>query len=436
MADVKHNENNKRQVGDEEVLRRPRHKGREALRDNNNDVESQTVPREPRLERRLVGERVAVNAGILERLHETNVADDDASPGDESCNRANVLEPVENRRAIVGKVEEAEQAEHSGEGDRKVRHTATGRAGEEAGRATIVCKADSDTRARVDVRVGSRQDNRKKYGVDQTGQDMNTSSLGSDDEGRGGGVSGGGQKGVVVVGNEDADEEDSEHKEEEDTVEGLLDRRWDRTARVSGLTSGNTNQLSSLVGETSLNKRRPEADEFGGAEPVRTADLVEQVGSESTGMVPIVEADIPFSAGTCVNADGEDHEAEDGNDLDCREPKLDFAIAAYGSKVYRGDDDPKDSDKNTDRYRLIPILDDDASRSQFQRKGNCPTEPVDPSHGEPQTRVGETCGIRRKGTSYGQVGGHLTQRNDHRVNKGSDEGICDECAGRARLRKG
>lgn len=133
MPNIQHHKQGNANVPHEEVTRVPRDEGREALRDNDQDVEEQPIPSEPGLPESLVGERVAGDVAHGESTHERDVAPVDAGPGYEARDGGDVEEPVEDGAAVVGEVEEGEESDGCGEGHGGVRDAAAGGAFQEGG---------------------------------------------------------------------------------------------------------------------------------------------------------------------------------------------------------------------------------------------------------------------------------------------------------------
>lgn len=169
-----------------------------------------------------------------------------------------------------------------------------------------------------------------------------------------------GDKVRVVVRNEKANEENGQNEEEDYAVEGLLDGSRDSLARVASLTSGNTDKLSSLIGETGLNQNSPEPDKLSDGVVV-----LDNVRSKSSRVLPRVKTEVSVLSSSCINANGKDHESNDGEDLDRGEVKLDFAVEGYGKEVDKSDDSPECTDENTNVEICVPVLDDQTTGSQF-----------------------------------------------------------------------
>ena len=75
--------------------------------------------------------------------------------------------------------------------------------------------------------------------------------------------------------------------------------------------------------------------------------MIEKIGRECSGATPGLETKVTVLASAGINTDGEDKEADDGEDFDAREPKLEFAVEIDRQEVYESDDDPKDGDEDS-----------------------------------------------------------------------------------------
>ncbi|KFY93054.1 hypothetical protein V498_04587 [Pseudogymnoascus sp. VKM F-4517 (FW-2822)] len=343
VSHKQHHEENQANIRHEELRHIPRHERGEALCQADQNVEEQPIPRVKWLPRRAVRESVARHALHLQRTHETDVRRSDAGPRDETRDGADVEEPLEHGRRAGGEVEEGEEAEERGEDDGVVRDTAGRGAREEPRSRAVVCEPNENTGAGVDVGICGGENDEEEDGVDEAWEDLDAGQVGRNDEGRRGRVRGVRHEALVGVGNQQADEEDGEYEEEEDTPEGLADRGWYVLARVLRLSGCDTHKFRALVRETSLHEHGPESDKLGYG--VR---LWEKVRGEGAGVVPVPEAEVALLTGACVDADTEDEEADDGDDLDHGEPELKLSIEADGHHVARNDEDPEDSDENTD----------------------------------------------------------------------------------------
>lgn len=180
------------------------------------------------------------------------------------------------------------------------------------------------------------------------------------------------------------------------------------------LSGSNTHELRALVREPSGDEDRPESDEF-----ARVAR--DDVLGKWAGIRPGVESQVPVLADAGVDADAEDDEAEDGDNLDAREPHLEGAEVADGQEVQGREDDPEDGDKDADAEVCVPVLDDDTGGNQLEREGHRPRKPVDPAHGEAERAVDEPRRIHSKRTCYWDESSHLAEACHDGENDGPDE---------------
>lgn len=130
----------------------------------------------------------------------------------------------------------------------------------------------------------------------------------------------------------------------------------------------------------------------------------------------MLEADVALVTDASVDADGEDDEADDGDDLDAGEPHLELSEPADGEVVGGSEDDPEDGDPDTDAdlCGAGPVLDDEPSSSELQSESQTPAEEVDPAHGEANGRVNESRSVDGESSSDGDVSCHLTKSSHDR----------------------
>ncbi|KAI6772886.1 hypothetical protein HG530_003844 [Fusarium avenaceum] len=201
----------------------------------------------------------------------------------------------------------------------------------------------------------------------------------------------------IVGGNVDADEEDGGHEQAENTPESPADSLGDSLAGVGSLTGTDTDELGSLVGETSSDEDGPETDELAGG----TVNV--HVSVCDTGILPVLETNVALVADTSVDADGENDEANDGNNLDHGKPHLNLAENADRDKVKRSEHGPEDADPDGNAEVLVP-----------------------PTHGKAQGRINEASGIRGEGTGNRDVRSHLAQADHDSVDDRAHKGKGDE----------
>lgn len=138
-------------------------------------------------------------------------------------------------------------------------------------------------------------------------------------------------------------------------------------------------------------------------------------------------------ASSSIDADPEDQEAKNRDDLDEGEVELNLAVKRHGQEVDSGNDTPENADEDTDIEVRSPVLDDQTTGSKFKRISDCPGEPVNPTHGKPQTGVNEATGILGERTSDRNISRHLSQRSHNTVDDGSNEGVCNKSSCRSSL---
>lgn len=383
MADQEDNKQEDTDVRSEEVTGAPLNEDGESIGQNNEDVEEQAVPRKVRLQWRKVRQAATRDILGLEGGHEAQMADVDARPADEASDGSNVQEPVKNNTTVGRQVHVGEQTDGRGSGNCKVGSSEPVGVGHELRSAPLVGKRNKNAGARVDVGVGGGENGGQEHSIDDVGQNLDTSQVGSDDQGRRGGILRVEQKRWVVGRHNDTDEEDGRHEQAEDAPESPADGTGNALLGVLGLTSTNTNQLGPLETEAGGDQDGPEANEL--ANGTLNNGLVERTRAH-----PVLEAQVPLLANTGVDADGKDDEADNGNDLDAGEPHLNFTKNANGHEVESSEDDPEDTDKDGNAQAVVPVLDNDTSSSQLESESDGPAEPVHPAHGEAESGVDES----------------------------------------------
>lgn len=125
----------------------------EAVRDEDQHVEEEAVPRQPGLAGRDVRQARERDALRAQRLAEAHVARVDERPRDEARRRRDVQQPREHLGAAGRQVKEADQPEQRGQRHRDVRRAVLVGAREEGRRMALLGERDHDAAARVEVRV-------------------------------------------------------------------------------------------------------------------------------------------------------------------------------------------------------------------------------------------------------------------------------------------
>lgn len=138
-------------IRDEEVGDVPRNESSEALGEDDEDVEEQSVVGEVWLERSDVRKGLARNTARCEGSHETDVAHLNAGPSDEASNTRYVQKPVEDVGCGGAQVHEPEESNGGGEEHSIIWNSAGSCVREETWGKTLASKTKEDTRAGVDV---------------------------------------------------------------------------------------------------------------------------------------------------------------------------------------------------------------------------------------------------------------------------------------------
>lgn len=123
VPNIQHSKQNQTNIGHKEIARIPRHECGEAIRDNDDDVETNPVVTEPWLPECFVREVIAIDALSVTGSHEADVRDPDTGPGNETCHRTDVQEPIEDCTAATRLIHESQKPEGSGENNGDTRHS-------------------------------------------------------------------------------------------------------------------------------------------------------------------------------------------------------------------------------------------------------------------------------------------------------------------------
>lgn len=188
----------------------------------------------------------------------------------------------------------------------------------------------------VSARVCDRDDGDGDDGVEDGGEDLDTSELERTHEWRVTSVSTGSAGQVWVVRwNNQSEEEERDNIEQANTPEHLLGSLGDSLSWVVRFGSGKTNQLSSSESESS-------SDEDG-------AETLEAV-AERARVVPVVSSNIASLVGryaTTVDDNSQDDETDDSNNLDRTENEFDFTVTLGSEHVDNDNHSQEDSDPYT-----------------------------------------------------------------------------------------
>lgn len=231
-------------TGNEGSLVKGEDESSEVLENSNENAESKSNVGTVRLEGSLVDKvPITVNALGLESFHEEDVSDKNGNPGEQTQNGNNVDKVSKDLGRVVRAVKVGQGAEKGGESKSVVRNTHLVGGGEDSGSLAIDRHTVEGSGGNVKVGVGCGEDEKQDGSVDDLGEDLDTSVLDGDDEGRGRGRGGGlvgKEELLIVVSNAHTEEEDGNNVEDHDTVEGKFDGTGDISSRVLGLTNSDT----------------------------------------------------------------------------------------------------------------------------------------------------------------------------------------------------
>jgi hypothetical protein len=244
LPDGIENENSRHSdVGSDEVLNIPvvSDEDLEAVEEGNEHEEDERNPGGVGLPGRLVWERVPVDALSLHTVVEPKVGEEDDDPGDDSSDRRDVVEPVEDLIGAVASEGHVSQGAEDNGSDRDGvdGESSLGADSEEGGSLAFESEGVEDSGRSVDVRVSGRPDGNQKNGVDYGGKSLDTSSVDGDDEGRlrDGRTVRRVEEVFVVVGNEESHDENGGDVENQDPPERSPDGLGDVLSGVLGLTT-------------------------------------------------------------------------------------------------------------------------------------------------------------------------------------------------------
>lgn len=94
-----------------------------------------------------------------------------------------------------------------------------------------------------------------------------------------------------------------------------------------------------------------------------------------------------------IEVDNSGKQETHGDNLDEGEPELGFTIIAHTGKVNRHNDNEEDGDPNSCVGCLIPVCNDDGSRSDFGREGYSVRVPVIVTERETERRIEPASGV-------------------------------------------
>ncbi|KAG7753943.1 hypothetical protein KL911_002419 [Ogataea haglerorum] len=363
VSHIEHNHNRQRDVCGEKVggIKVEKHTVTVGDGDDNKEARAEVGPSflQWRSEHDLVVEAVVRNG-----LSEVEVGERHENPRDEAGNRADVGEPGEHFGGRVGAVEEREQGDGSCESDRVDWHAVSGAAGEDSRHLSVagqrVQASGSGEKLRVTARVRRREDG----GVDDVVEHLDSGVLDADHVRRAGGTAGSRVDGVhepwVVRANDNADHNHADDVEEGESVDEPLAGLWQ--VRPWGLGLGGTrgDQLrAENESKRALDDSCPAREELAGV-------AGSKVLNKGAWVFPVVETEHAVRGRRSAeeNDDSHDNQADDGDDLDGRDPELDLAEELHRTEVEHHARDPEDRDEDG-HVGVGPVLDHKSSGGHF-----------------------------------------------------------------------
>ena len=387
-------------------------------------AEEETNAGANKTERRNVGELVIRDALGAACADEENMRHQEGDPGQQTEDSDQVDKVAENNLGVLGSVHEGGAAEEGRDGESGDGNTAPVSPAEDPGGMTLLGKTVNGTGGNVKIRVGSRESEEQDAGVEETRKMPDVGELDGNDERRGRGFGSsfvGKTKLLGVVGNNHAQEEDGKAVEEQDSVEGELDGARNRLAWVLSLTDSDTDEFGTKVGKDGVDQRAPEAVELAGV-------AFGNVWLERTGLVVVLEAGCLARADTDREEEGEDDNADNGNDLDRAEPEFEFS-KEFDAEVIDGHNDDKEDGNPHARIHLgcgYPLLDDQCRSRELVGCGNNVFHPVGPSEGKTKSRVAEPGSITSEARGVGNPCSHFAESRHDNVDQHTDRGVGNE----------
>lgn len=390
--------------------------------DKSQDVEAETEVRASSAEGGLVGDKAKVDTLSLHTSAHADMGKADGTPDEQETKTGKGKEPAEDLTTLRSSANVGKEAEGDLESDTVERATSGIDVLEEVGSHVALSHSLDGSGGTESARVGDGEDGNSDDSVHNTGENLDTSILDSENEGRGLGVGTTGTQETGVVGREDkTDDEQVENIEDGNSPEDLLASHGDRTAGIGRLSSSQTNHLSTTEGEGSDNEDSAETLEAG----------------ESTRVVPVLNTDVALVTDTtAVDDNTEDDEANTGADLDDGENKLNLTVTADTKYLDNHEDDEEDGDPDSHVDIFSPEFDGDGSGDEFERKHGQPSKSVLPTHGETPRRIDEADDVGKEGTVDGVEDSHLSESQACAEKHDTDDEISDEESSRATLLEG
>jgi hypothetical protein len=390
--------------------------------DKSENVESETKVRASNTKGGLVGDEAEVDTLSLHTSAHADVGKADRTPDEEETKTSKGQEPAKDLHTLGSSANVGKETEGDLEENTVERATLGVNVLEEVGSHVALSHSLDGSGRAESAGVGNREDSNGDDSVHDAREDLDTSILDGKNEGGGLGVGTAGTHETLIVGGEDeTDDEQVEDVEDGNSPEDLLASHGDGSAGVGRLGSSKTNHLSTTERESSNDKDGAETLEAG----------------ESTGVVPVLGADVALVANTTtVDDNTEDDETNTGADLDDGEHKLDLTVTSNTKDLDTNESDKEDRDPDSHVDIVSPELDGDGGGDQFEGEHSQPSESVLPTHGETPRRIDEADDVGEEGTVDGVEDSHLSQSQACAEKHDTDDEVTDEESSRATLLKG
>lgn len=208
----------------------------------------------------------------------------------------------------------------------------------------------------VDGGVADGEDGNHNYDVHDGWKAADAGVLNGDDEWTGLGVGAAGAVEELVVGvwDEETDDGEGDDVEKADTPENLLNRGWERLARVGGLSGGETDQLCTGESEGCCYEHG-----------TKTLESV----VECAWVAPVLTSDVTAIWSTAAGQDDtKDDEPDDSDDLDDREEEFRFTVALDTEQINADDNGQEDGDPGVVVNRSVrPEFNGECGSDDFER---------------------------------------------------------------------
>ena len=219
--------------------------------DESDDIQEETQVRSIDTKHGGEWQLIKLTASKLPRAAVADVGQVDGSPGEEGGESRQGQQPVESDATLWCQGDVCEESEDQRKSQGNVWATVLVNAGEDPWCHAVESQSLDGTGGSVGTGVGDGDDGKSDNGVEDVWHDGDIGqAAGADHWGVLGVGSGCALEGWVIRRDDEAEDEERDDVEDGDTPENLLGGLWKGLSRVVGLSSGETNQLSTSEGES------------------------------------------------------------------------------------------------------------------------------------------------------------------------------------------